>query len=312
MASSKTEEASVPTVPAHEEKHDLSPAKTKPTVIDWLATDDDVDLEAMLQAPSKPKDTPVSAGKVITASKAQATIPQSDQKNASIHKSKGSGKKKKDKTGAPNPSVGPEVTLHFSESLSSSETCSEIGSGQKSALLETSSVPQTSLDVLKSSNPGCLPPWELVWEDESDYYEHGDFSKEESLLMAYQQAEGTLTQSQEEKDEVFVEEAYEAEEGDRLWRKFTRVLAKCPKQCARYCFGGVPLRMSDEHNGPSDSELKCPNCNRTRVFELQLLPTLCSEINSDFEWGTVEVYVCPASCQPGALVEEYCIRQAAW
>lgn len=249
-------------------------------------TNDDDDLEALLLARA--------------AKASQKSAVHTQQKSG---KGKGTGKA--------------AVVVHTKETLESKAVAAE--------------KPKPATSVIEGKKEDCLLPWEVVWDDAKNCGQTIDLSKEERLLRLYRETEGQLEVPEEDENETFAEEAYEAEEGpntdnshkrkrekniefspgDRAWRKFTKAIAQCPKQCARYCFGGFPLRMSDEHQLPSPEELACPNCQTPRVFELQLLPTLCSELEQELEWGTVDVYVCPASCQPDSLVQEFAIRYPA-
>ncbi|GAB4818916.1 hypothetical protein N2152v2_005962 [Parachlorella kessleri] len=120
--------------------------------------------------------------------------------------------------------------------------------------------------------------------------------------------------------------------------KFTKRLAACPDQCARYSFGGTPLWPDDALPAPQP----CAACGAPLVFELQLMAPAIhyldesadwlleggKELDSrsdeaagtadggcevlrppaSWEWATVAVYSCSRSCQPqegaGPFVEE--------
>ncbi|CEM06605.1 unnamed protein product [Vitrella brassicaformis CCMP3155] len=134
--------------------------------------------------------------------------------------------------------------------------------------------------------------------------------------------------------EVMGEEPYEADDPDvRALRAFQLRVARSPQQVVRYSFGGTPLwlKARDKEPGGGDGE-RCGACGGRRVFEMQLLPTLLTQLQSRLghllaeerkreaggdggetaegvrscmwdlsrvasgEWGTVVVMSCEADC----------------
>ena len=113
---------------------------------------------------------------------------------------------------------------------------------------------------------------------------------------------------------------------DKTFQKFADRLAQNPQQVLRYEFGGTPLlyskmdavgRIFAPTNSSSSSASKiqtvsqpregsgiprCPNCNASRVFELQLVPQAIAELEIEeeglegMEWGTVILAVCEKDC----------------
>ncbi|GBB95330.1 hypothetical protein RclHR1_02510024 [Rhizophagus clarus] len=118
---------------------------------------------------------------------------------------------------------------------------------------------------------------------------------------------------------------------DKTFKKFSDRVAEWPDQCVRYQFDGQPLLYT--HNDVT-AKLLLDNCNdkitssklpvcrwckSTRVFELQLMPSMLTtlstssyieenEINSDkkndnsifnlgMEWGTILVFTCKNNCE---------------
>ncbi|KAF6219184.1 hypothetical protein HO133_005009 [Letharia lupina] len=115
---------------------------------------------------------------------------------------------------------------------------------------------------------------------------------------------------------------------DRTFQKFADRLAQNPQQVLRYEFGGAPLlysktdavgrTLTPPHPPPPSSSgtriqtvsqpregsriPRCPNCNASRVFELQLVPQAIAELELEeeglegMEWGTVMLGVCEKDC----------------
>lgn len=113
---------------------------------------------------------------------------------------------------------------------------------------------------------------------------------------------------------------------DKTFQKFADRLAQNPQQVLRYEFGGTPLLYSKmdtvgrifthpDSSSASGSKIqtvsqpregswipRCPNCNASRVFELQLVPQAIAELEVEeeglegMEWGTVILGVCEKDC----------------
>eukprot|EP00927_Polykrikos_kofoidii_P077528 TRINITY_DN74465_c0_g1_i1.p1 TRINITY_DN74465_c0_g1~~TRINITY_DN74465_c0_g1_i1.p1 ORF type:complete len:445 (+),score=97.58 TRINITY_DN74465_c0_g1_i1:214-1548(+) len=101
--------------------------------------------------------------------------------------------------------------------------------------------------------------------------------------------------------------------------RFQRRLERSPSQVVRYSWGGQPLWMA-----PPPPELgggawppKCARCGAERIFEIELLPTLLSQVAAagHAEWGVVVVYTCSKDCIGGKdgaeLCEEFVVVQPA-
>jgi len=103
--------------------------------------------------------------------------------------------------------------------------------------------------------------------------------------------------------------------------KFQRRIERSPAQAIRYSWGGQPLWMA-----PPARELAagtwpppCTRCGAARIFELQLLPTLLSQLRSAWpkespglamDWGTVVIYTCGEDCAADEPSEEFVVVQA--
>ena len=113
---------------------------------------------------------------------------------------------------------------------------------------------------------------------------------------------------------------------DKTFQRFADRLAQNPEQVLRYEFGGTPLlysksdpvgkMLSPTHTHPAPNSKitsqprphisgipACPNCNKPRVFEMQLVPQAIAELEVEetgldgMEWGTIIVGVCSADCE---------------
>lgn len=114
---------------------------------------------------------------------------------------------------------------------------------------------------------------------------------------------------------------------DKTFQSFADRLAQNPQQVLRYEFGGSPLLYSKtdavgvrlapflSSSCASQSKISrasktrysglpdCPNCESSRLFELQLTPYAIYELEVDemgmegMEWGTIIVGVCGKDCQ---------------
>ncbi len=115
---------------------------------------------------------------------------------------------------------------------------------------------------------------------------------------------------------------------DKTFQKFADRLAQNPQQVLRYEFGASPLLYSKTdavariftppppNSSSSATRIqtvsqpregnripRCPNCNASRVFELQLVPQAIAELEIEdeglegMEWGTVILGVCEKDCE---------------
>lgn len=105
---------------------------------------------------------------------------------------------------------------------------------------------------------------------------------------------------------------------------FQRRVERSPAQVVRYSWGGLPLWVA-----PPPKELAngvwpppCARCGGPRCFEVQLLPTLLSQLRAaapareagpgpPMEWGTIAVYTCEQDCTAEEPCEEFVVVQAA-
>jgi len=100
--------------------------------------------------------------------------------------------------------------------------------------------------------------------------------------------------------------------------KFQQRLERSPAQVVRYVWGGSPLWMSQ----PPPEVLKgawpppCSRCGARRVFEFQVLPTLCHKMRyaaeddgAEVEWGTAVVYTCSGDCSSEEPCDEFVVVQ---
>lgn len=169
-------------------------------------TNDDDDLEALLQA---------RAAK--TTQKAAANTQQ--QKSG---KGKGKGK-----------AAAMSVVVHTKETLDSKVAA--VAEKPKAAA------------VVEVKKEDCLTPWEVVWDDAKNCGQTIDLSKEERLLRQYRETEGQMeVPGEDEEDEPFAEEAYEAEEGlahERTKQTTNKKISTKRKQktflCRRSCMAQV-------------------------------------------------------------------------
>lgn len=106
---------------------------------------------------------------------------------------------------------------------------------------------------------------------------------------------------------------------DKAFQQFADRLAQNPLQVLRYEFGGSPLlycntdevgKMLTNSRGSESFDNRippCPNCQKGRVFELQVTPQAISELEIDesgldgMEWGTVILAVCRNDCLPAGI-----------
>jgi len=104
--------------------------------------------------------------------------------------------------------------------------------------------------------------------------------------------------------------------------KFQRRIERSPTQIVRYAWGGTPLWVAPPPPQLKDGiwPPKCEKCGCSRIFELQLLPTLLSQMCdaysddtsvSKMEWGTADVYTCSKDCLSDGLCNEFVIVQPA-
>lgn len=109
----------------------------------------------------------------------------------------------------------------------------------------------------------------------------------------------------------------------KMEQLFQKRMSICPQQVLRYAYGGAPL-CSTYMESPF-SPPRCPGCHEPRVFEMQLMPTVLAylsvianlrkphesenigkssqeltnpiEEKEEIDFGAVEIWSCPNSCQ---------------
>lgn len=106
-------------------------------------------------------------------------------------------------------------------------------------------------------------------------------------------------------------EDFQKKEGvqDHLFSKFQRFSTTNESHVIRHVFGGAPLWFSSPNRLTEDPPA-CPCCGGARHFELQVQPQLISlltvgsaaerELPKRLEYGSIYVYVCKNSCNPGS------------
>lgn len=143
-----------------------------------------------------------------------------------------------------------------------------------------------------------------------------EISDEEAMMMADADAEADEFGSDDDEDDQI--------NGDtaKWFIKFQRRLERSPTQVIRYAWDGSPLWMAPpppEVNNGSWPPC-CSRCGAPRMFELQLLPTLLSVVQtkspnntsaSQMGWGTVVIYTCSQDCAADDPCEEFVVVQPA-
>lgn len=105
----------------------------------------------------------------------------------------------------------------------------------------------------------------------------------------------------------------------RWLQRFQHRLARSQTQVARYAWGGKPLWLAAPPPQLCSGEWPphC-SCGAPRKFELQLLPTLLSQMiaahpeesaSMCMDWGTVVIYTCSADCRSEDPCEEFVVVQ---
>ncbi|XP_069787766.1 programmed cell death protein 2 [Narcine bancroftii] len=154
-----------------------------------------------------------------------------------------------------------------------------------------------------------FPEFELVMELEDSEGEElqtcGELSATESVCTS------EVTEELELELEAM---AKHATKEDRIFAKFKKRIAVAPDQVLRYCRGGSPLWVSGV-NIPTNSDIPNCSCGARREFEFQVMPQLLNQLKVDrlgesMDWGTLIVYTCTQSCDPGnAYILEFIWKQ---
>ncbi|CAG5118147.1 unnamed protein product [Candidula unifasciata] len=160
--------------------------------------------------------------------------------------------------------------------------------------------------------------FELVTEDEHVSEADCNNSKsEEECLQEFEQMK-MLAETEEVEDSFAtadLEQSAAAEtEDDKQFQKFKRRIDPEPMQVLRYDRGGEPLWVSAFHKATKENVPNC-SCGAARIFEFQVMPQLLNYLNVDhldasLDWGTLCIYTCQESCNPGNLyLEEFLWKQ---
>ncbi|XP_065063669.1 programmed cell death protein 2-like isoform X2 [Rhopilema esculentum] len=167
--------------------------------------------------------------------------------------------------------------------------------------------------------------------EEPDSFSDSALEYEKSLLKAYEEQEGALSDMETTTKSGEKYEKNPVVGGDKTLHKFLKRLRRCREQCLRYNWNGRPVLLSD--NVLQNQSLgsvppnvpACLHCGSERVFELQLMPALSSilkkydmgvkgrstgqddgqegaslpteEMDQErLDFGTVYIYTCSNSC----------------
>ncbi|KOB75753.1 Pcdc2/rp-8 [Operophtera brumata] len=148
----------------------------------------------------------------------------------------------------------------------------------------------------------------VMTQDVKDVDVNQEMEKLQKLM--HEKKAGTLDSVGESELEEYTREMPE----DKVFKKFSKRVARHPDQVLRYDRGGSPLWIT----GKSDSLINIPNCQHCdgeRHFEFQIMPQLLNFVDvgidlNSIDWGVLAVYTCKASCNPGpAYKEEFMIKQ---
>lgn len=147
----------------------------------------------------------------------------------------------------------------------------------------------SNIDAIRS---GARPRFEIFVESEPG---------EEAHLPA------KLTQA-----EPLTQADLSPEPHDPVTVSFLTRVARAPSQVLRYRRAGKPLWTRRE---PKPTIIpSCTRCGAPRIFEFQLLPQLLYylDLDREFDFGTLAIYTCQASCdpvEPADCIDEYVFEQ---
>ncbi|NXY26498.1 PDD2L protein, partial [Atrichornis clamosus] len=163
------------------------------------------------------------------------------------------------------------------------------------------------VEMATAGSAPVFQPFYISVVDEEDYTGFLDTNHADKLLKEYQQRE--CVDLEQMMSESFAGEGHnekyeksEVKSWDHTFHKFMKRISVCPEQILRYSWGGQPLFIMSPPASIEQGIPACSNCGSSRVFELQLMPTLVSVLQSDpdlsVEFGTAIVYTCERSCWP--------------
>jgi hypothetical protein len=117
-----------------------------------------------------------------------------------------------------------------------------------------------------------------------------------ALKQQYEEKERVLEASGCAEVDTNAVEAYQ-KSSDEDFLKFQRRVSAFPEQCVRYHFEGVPVFLPSTS---SPSLPVCLKCNKTLVFEFQVMPNaisiLSEQLSLELEWSFLNMYSCASCC----------------
>ncbi|XP_072907277.1 programmed cell death protein 2 [Hemitrygon akajei] len=145
-----------------------------------------------------------------------------------------------------------------------------------------------------------FPEFELVMELEES---EGEELEELQTCMDSLSVQKSVCMSEVMEEQELEAMAKHATKEDQIFAKFKKRIALAPDQVLRYCRGGGPLWVSG-NNTPTDNDIPNCSCGARREFEFQVMPQLLNQLKVDrleesLDWGTLTVYTCAQSCDPG-------------
>uniref|UniRef100_A0A7N0UNN6 Programmed cell death protein 2 C-terminal domain-containing protein n=1 Tax=Kalanchoe fedtschenkoi TaxID=63787 RepID=A0A7N0UNN6_KALFE len=106
-------------------------------------------------------------------------------------------------------------------------------------------------------------------------------------------------------------DALEGDNDKKSWAAFQERIGKAPEQVLRYCRspGAKPLWPMASGRPSKTVTPKCDHCGGDMSFEFQVLPQLLyyfgvQNDEDSFDWETIAVYTCQASCDGGSSYKE--------
>lgn len=195
-----------------------------------------------------------------------------------------------------------ELSRAFSEAASlASHPKKQSSNSNPEATVESSTVTRTRRVI--NANVPVLPCFYIYTQVEALSNRSAVRSTSCSSLSVKEKQSDTDDHSPEEMWEVEGYEYDRALNADRTYLKFKKRIDTYPEQCFRYSYGGKPLLAT---GGVADPGL-CKLCGGPRHYEMQLMPPLLYFLQEEgldskdhsldnWNWMTVVVYTCAASC----------------
>ncbi|KAL3741568.1 hypothetical protein ACJRO7_017091 [Eucalyptus globulus] len=161
----------------------------------------------------------------------------------------------------------------------------------------------SSAEDQKSASSSPWPEHEIVNEDEAEY--NVDVSTDldnANCLVSKNQMDDSINS---------LIDSFQGDSDRRSWGNFQERIARAPEQVLRYCRNVCSRPLWPMSSGqPSTADIpKCSYCGKPRCFEFQVLPQLLYffGVKNDadsFDWATIAVYSCEASCEGAASYKE--------